>query len=145
MKLYLHRNGVTRPRLQRRTSISFVFNLNEKFCWGRLFFPPYSWFVDVCVGARVCACNTPPPPLCVLRPCRCVPMTPFQIRWQIATRKIMQMQQCRLPLRPAAAPSSATRAALVGRGPLGCEWPVAAHRLCVLFKAKCLSVFGNEN
>lgn len=57
MKSYLHRNGATCRRLQCRTLISFVFNLNEEFCWGRLF-PPYSWLVCVCVCVRVHACST---------------------------------------------------------------------------------------
>lgn len=53
MKLYLHRNGVTCQRLQCRTHISFVFNLNEKFCWGRLF-SAYSWFIYICVCTCMC-------------------------------------------------------------------------------------------
>lgn len=49
-KLHLHRNGVTCQRLQRRTPISFVFNQNEKFCWGRLFSACNLWWrVDACV------------------------------------------------------------------------------------------------
>lgn len=51
VKLYLHRNRVTCQRLQRRTPISFVFNQNEKFCWGRLFSACNLWWS---VDARVC-------------------------------------------------------------------------------------------
>lgn len=54
MNLYLHRNRATCRRLQCRTPISFVFNLNEKFCWGRLF-PAYIWLACACVW-RVCVC-----------------------------------------------------------------------------------------
>lgn len=61
MKLYLHRNEVTCRRLQCRTPISFVFNQNEKFCWGRLF-SECSWLayeyvcVCVCVFLNVNGC-----------------------------------------------------------------------------------------
>lgn len=98
MKLYLHRNEVTCRRLQCRTPISFVFNQNEKFCWGRLF-SECSWLAYEYVCVRVCVfvcewLHVSPPPLVllsILSPCQCIKMTPFQIRWQIATWQIMQM------------------------------------------------------
>lgn len=61
MKLYLHRNGVTRQRQHRRTPISFVFNQNEKFCWGRLFSACNLWRVCGSTCARVCLYASLPP------------------------------------------------------------------------------------
>ena len=69
-----------------RTLISFVFNLNEEFCWGRLF-PAYSWLLCV----RVCPCTYMLHWLLLFSircPCQCITMTPFQIGWQIAIRQI---------------------------------------------------------
>lgn len=51
--------------------------------------------VGVCVWYRECPYASLPPLvlLSIVCPCQCIKMTPFQIRWQIATWQIMQMAQ----------------------------------------------------
>lgn len=77
MKLYLHRNGVTCQRLLSRTPLSFVFfNLNEKFCWSRLF-PAYSWLVCLRVCVCMCACMLH----CLLLSCILFSVLVTALRW----------------------------------------------------------------